>query len=52
MDPATVFVSGGEGRGGSFEVTVTKDGKEAVVYSKLATGKFPNYRELAKSIVG
>ena len=43
----SIDVTGAAGRTSSFEVVV--DG--ALKFSKLATGSFPTYDELAKSIV-
>ncbi len=45
-------VSGAAGRSSSFEVVVTVgEGEARNVYSKLSTGAFPVFDDLAKSIV-
>ena len=45
-----VIVDGGTGRSGSFEVTVIRPTGTSLVYTKLATGRFPDYAQLAAAI--
>jgi selT/selW/selH-like putative selenoprotein len=45
-----IAADGGTGRGSSFEVTVIKGGVKTCVYSKLSTGRFPHFKELAARI--
>ena len=45
-------MSGTVGRTGSFEVVVTVgNGEPTLVHSKLASGSFPAFSDLAKTIV-
>ena len=49
--PDALAIAGGYGRSSSFEVTVARGAAAQLVYSKLATGKFPDFAALAKQIV-
>lgn len=49
--PDALAIAGGAGRSGSFEVSVTRSAEAKLVYSKLATGRFPDFAALAKQIV-
>ena len=51
LNPSAIL-SGAVGRTSSFEVQVTVgDGEPTLVHSKLASGSFPAFADLAKTIV-
>lgn len=49
--PAALAIAGGHGRPSSFEVTVARAGAPpTLIYSKLSTGRFPDFAALAAQI--
>ncbi len=49
--PNALAIGGGQGRPSSFEVSVARGGDAPkLVYSKLSTGRFPDFAALARQI--
>lgn len=46
----SVVIDGGAGTSSSFEVIVIRPTGTQLVYSKLATGRFPDFTQLAAAI--